>query len=470
MKNYGRAVPVTGSRAGGHISASTSANRGVTADATSQRGGPHKYYCKKCGYTWYADSLAVWRCPKTGCGGEAERMSAYSSSVRAVGRPGGRAKPPASALPAEESSGGRRGSGFPVGRVVAILAIIAAIVTAILWLCRSGGEVPAEADVEHSDGDMSAVIIRMDEKEKAEALSAVPEAFREKVGQYLFPTGEEIYEWFKVVHDSDYVQNNAAYKAFAANTRFRYNESTNEVNAFASRWDDLTEETHANLNFFGGFVRFTRVIGAVMASGSLAGTNSPPRWSLLEDKVSLYSDELSAKDALALLAECGIAPEWFLNDAFVQEARNIANGIGMSVAGHEMGHIAYGHIWRTGDINAETSRNKERDADSFSFSVSSEEKTYAMGSISRYMFIGNVCLMVAWTNNQAMMVDALAKKRGVSTPEGLEALRAEIMLTLSHPFAGERLLNLLTSKEGMAKQYGLDVAQISAILHEHGIH
>ncbi len=329
---------------------------------------------------------------------------------------------------------------------------------------------PAVSESAVDSGDMSALIIRLDAKEKAEALSAVPEAFREKIGQYLFPAGEEIYEWFRIVRDSDYVQNNAAYKALAAKTRFRYNESTNEVNAFACGWDDLTEEKHENLNFFGGFVRFTRVIGAVMASGSLAGTNAPPRWSLLEDKVSLCSDDLSAKDAWALLAECGIAPEWFLNDAFVREARNIANGIGLSVAGHEMGHIAYGHIWRTGDINAETSRNKERDADSFSFSVSSEERTYAMGSISRYMFIGNVYLMVAWASSEARMVAALAKERGVSTPEGLEALRAEMMLEQDHPYSGERLLNLLTSKEDMAKQYGLDVAQISAILRERGIH
>jgi hypothetical protein len=68
------------------------------------------------------------------------------------------------------------------------------------------------------------------------------------------------------------------------------------------------------------------------------------------------------------------------------------------------------------------------------------------------------------------MVAALAKERGVSTPEGLEALRAEMMLEQDHPYSGERLLNLLTSKEDMAKQYGLDVAQISAILRERGIH
>jgi len=45
-----------------------------------------------------------------------------------------------------------------------------------------------------------------------------------------------------------------------------------------------------------------------------------------------------------------------------------------------------------------------------------------------------------------------------------------MMTKHTHPYSGERLLNLLTSKEDKAKQYGLDVAQISANLRELGIH
>lgn len=320
-----------------------------------------------------------------------------------------------------------------------------------------------------ADGQRALLIDPISDEDKASVVADVSPLSRGALAAYLFPAPDVVLGWFNVIRKSDYILKNAEYRLKADNVWFRYNESTNEVNAYASARDEASDNVHANLNVFGGMVRFSRVIGAVMASSALAGDDAQPRLALLTEKIG-PAEDFSPEGCVALLDECGIAPEWFLNEAFVQEAENLANGVGMAVIAHEMGHVACGHIWRIADISAETSRNKEREADLFSFSVSSEEKTYALGAISRYMFLGNVYMLLAWSAQDAALVQAVVEREGTVTPEQLDAIRARIMGVRTHPYAGARLLDLLRSKEDMARQFGLDPVAIETSLRSLGIH
>ncbi len=313
------------------------------------------------------------------------------------------------------------------------------------------------------EGTAQPAVTAMAVERKAKSLASVGESSRDAIAAYLFPSGDEVFSWFRVVRGSDYVRNNAAYRDAAANTRFNYDESNEAIDAFAGR-DDESGGNGANLVVPGGLVRLSRVIGAVMASGSTAAADAMSRFEPLTMKIARSGGRTSAAAAMEMLAECGVSPDRFLDEAFVREARAISNGIGLSVTAHAMGHIALGHIRRTFGMTSEKAKSREEEADSFALAVLGEGNVRASGVVSRQMFVGNVYLMAALAARDELDVASVARKRRATSSDEIAAIRAQITIERAHPYAGERLADQLANNESLFRQYGIDPAELASII------
>ncbi len=316
---------------------------------------------------------------------------------------------------------------------------------------------------EAKEGKAQPAVTAMAGERKAKSLASVEESCRDAVAAYLFPSGDEIFDLFRVVRGSDHVRGNAAYRDAVANTKFNYDESNESVDAFAGR-DDENGGNGASLVVPGGLVRLSRVIGAVMASGSPAGADAKARLEQLTGKVARNGGRISPTVVMEMLSECGVAQERFLDESFVREARAISNGIGLSAIAHATGHVALGHIRKTLGMNAEKARGREGEADSFALAVLGEGNVRASGALSRQMFVGNIYLMAALAARDEMDVASIARKRRATSSDEIAAIRAQITLERAHPYPGERLVDQLSNNETLFRQYGIDPAELASIL------
>ncbi len=316
---------------------------------------------------------------------------------------------------------------------------------------------------EAKEGKAQPTVTAMAGERKAKSLASVDESCRDAVAAYLFPSGDEIFDLFRVVRGSDHVRGNAAYRDAVANTKFNYDESNESIDAFAGR-DDEDGGNGAFLVVPSGLVRLSRVIGAVMASGSPAGADAKARLEKLTGKVARNGGRISPTVAMEMLSECGVAQERFLDESFVREARAISNGIGMSVIAHATGHIALGHIRKTLGMNAEKARAREGEADSFALAVLGEGNVRASEAVSRQLFVGNIYLMAALAARDEMDVASIARKRRATSPDEIAAIRAQITLERPHPYVGERLADQLANNESLFRQYGIDPAELASII------
>lgn len=383
--------------------------------------------------------------------------------------------------PAQDSTPRRSRRGRVFGWTFLVLLLLAATAFG-LWRMRGWRGCPFAASDEVADGGTDdaaggtptedGVAVGVAAKpatprggtEKVQPVN--PEAGRKAMMAFLTPSDIEVAGWFEVIRSSTFVQTNAAYKALVETAKFHYDESDDRVEVIASRLDGPADDPCAGLDVPGGFGRLSRVIGAVMASAKFAGAGASPRLELLAGKIARTKRVLSAKAAAELVEECGLTPELFLDKGFVKKAGDIADGVGQAAVGHEVGHVAHRHLWRTIGMNPDVFRDREFAADAFYCSVRDAEKDAV---IARRMFAGNAHLLLVNAARDELDVASIARKRGVSTPDHLDSIRAGIMLERKHPYAGERLAGLLASRGDLAGQCGLDAQRISAALREVGV-
>lgn len=288
-----------------------------------------------------------------------------------------------------------------------------------------------------------------------------PEAGRKAMMAFLTPSDKEVADWFEAIRRSTFVQTNAAYRALVETAKFHYDESDDRLEVVASRLDGPADDPCAGLDVPGGFGRLSRVMGAVLASEKHVGADASPRLGLLAGKVARVRRVLSAKAAAELVEECGLSPDLFLDKGFVKKAGDIADGVGLAAIGHEVGHVAHRHLWRTIGMNPDVFRDREFAADAFFCSVRDAEKD---ASVAGRMFAGNAYLLLANAARDEMDVASIARRRGAATPDALSSIRGGLMLERRHPYAGERLADQLANNESLFRQYGIDPAELASII------
>ena len=374
---------------------------------------------------------------------------------------------------AEEENGGAGRPGGPPRRpfrrrtLFFALGGAALLVLVLVLSCalfsgggRAGGGAP---DASAADAQTEAVVreaLSALTEEDAAALAAWADGDDEMqlvAALYFSPPASHLEELYEVVRGSDLVRFNPAFEPILGKVRFRYVPGESSVNAFASSADPVGgDETSPSMNLLGGFVRFARAVGLVVAAKNLPSEDGANRFDRLCEQFpkafAAGEGSLSIRNAAVMVRECGVPPSVFRNGACLREAQNIADGMCLECLGHETGHLVYHHVGRTSDVSPETLRNFEREADSFAMSVGREERRYMNGHVERYMFLGSVY------DNLLM---ALAEAAADGGAERAAYFR-------DHPDSAERLLNLLRSKSELAEFYGMTVADAEKLLRTAG--
>ena len=235
----------------------------------------------------------------------------------------------------------------------------------------------------------------------------------------------ELTAMFEMVRNSPHVTGNKMYSAIAKNMQFVFDAQDPTINAY-SRIVSAEGRTRPMVAVCAGNVRFANVAGLAMATAHNGYTNQLP--ALLHAMRNEWKGMLSVPDANEFVVSHGLAA---IDDARVaEEAKGIAAGVLLTSIAHEVGHLSLGHLYAVDhdDINAEISRNQEREADLFASSVMSASP------FGRYMFEG-----------------ALLKHLAVSVFDGLE----KDYRTRSHPYSRERLRNFIQQNLMKARALGI---------------
>lgn len=254
---------------------------------------------------------------------------------------------------------------------------------------------------------------------------------------YITPSYSELKQAFQMVLSSDHVSENLAYANATRDVRFYHDPSQDTINAFATvvdSWHREEPEFWPSIMVCGGAGRFARVIGAALTElGDELDIDA-----LLGALGSVGS--LDNEQARLILAEALHVPmERYSDPAWLSRAKGVSRGILMSILAHETGHIALGHVWAW-QKNTERNRNQEREADSFAHSIASGTAD------AEIMFFGNFLFHYAYAIN-----------------EGRDENSA---MAQTHPYAEERLYNLIRDNKSIADLYGITETEIREQLRE----
>lgn len=254
---------------------------------------------------------------------------------------------------------------------------------------------------------------------------------------YITPSYSELKQAYQMVLSSDHVSENLAYANATRDVRFYHDPSQDVINAFATvvdSWHREEPEFWPSIMVCGGAGRFARVIGAALTElGDELDIDA-----LLGALGSVGS--LDNEQARLILAEALHVPmERYSDPAWLSRAKGVSRGILMSILAHETGHIALGHVWAW-QKNTERNRNQEREADSFAHSIASGTAD------AEIMFFGNFLFHYAYAIN-----------------EGRDENSA---MAQTHPYAEERLYNLIRDNKSIADLYGITETEIREQLRE----
>lgn len=259
---------------------------------------------------------------------------------------------------------------------------------------------------------------------------------------YITPSYADVRQMFQMVLNSEHVSSNPLYEMLTKDTRLYLISQNDTVNAFASAEDVFRKEEWHTMYVMGGYGRFARVIGAVLAMENRNPDSDGERLDTLLGQLATVITEkqggLSIEDADSILAQCGGSYDLFSDEGFVAEAKAASRGILMSVIAHEVGHLALGHV-HTGSRTLERNRNQEREADSFAHSVASG------GADADSMFLGNFF---------SDFIFSLLEESG------------DTDLSRTHPYSEERLYNLIRDNRSIASRYGITEDDMREMLRE----
>lgn len=249
---------------------------------------------------------------------------------------------------------------------------------------------------------------------------------------YITPSYADVRQMLSMVLSSEHVAANELYEILTKDIRLYLLPQDDTVNAFAAPVDDYRKEPWPTMYVLGGYGRFSRVIGAVLAMENRDPSPENNRIDKLIEQLAAVIDEkdgkLSIVDADSILAACGGSYDLYSDDGFIADAKSASRGVLLSVIAHEVGHFALGHVHGKSPT-LERSRNQEREADSFAHSVASG------GADAENMF---------WGNFFGDLIFALAEDSGNHD------------LSRTHPYSKERLANLVRDNRSIASKYGID--------------
>lgn len=256
--------------------------------------------------------------------------------------------------------------------------------------------------------------------------------------RYICPTYGEMKQTFAMIAASEHVDGNLQYQDALSQVHFYVETSNNIVNAYATIVDPYREQLWPTMIVQGGLGRFSRIVGAVLTE---YGDDEKLGDALGEMLIALgNSPEIALESTAGFLCDdLKIPLSKFSDEAWVANAKNISRGILLSVLAHEAGHLALGHVW-SWEKNLERSRNQEREADSFAHSVASGTAD------AENMFWGNFIFHYAYALFEGKDPDS------------------EIART--HPFAEERLCNLIRDNQSMARKCGFTEEDVKKHLAE----
>ena len=246
---------------------------------------------------------------------------------------------------------------------------------------------------------------------------------------YLTPSFQELRSTLQTVLDAPHVSENPLYSRATKQTRLYYFPELDVVNAFSSGYDENRAEGWPTVMVLGGAARFSRLVGAVIATENQTPRNDIARYSILFRELAERLDEtacISLDDAWGIMTDCEVPRAAFRNDAWLPEAKRISMGIMLGIMSHEVGHLALGHV-HGGSKSLQRTKNQEREADSFASSVGSGEW------FAEPMFMGQLYFHFAQALNE---------------PDGDNDTATD------HPFSRERLLNLIRSNRVLAAKCG----------------
>jgi IrrE N-terminal-like domain len=275
------------------------------------------------------------------------------------------------------------------------------------------------------------------------ALAAPTKSFFFDLGGVDLKTSEqEIHQIAGFVFQSPHIQSNQLYRIRAASTTIVYLGEDLRVNAFA------TDHPYPGLYvqppliaILGGMISATRLTALALGNDRIAATDQSRQLFVqtvraIGKKIVEENGNFSSIDASEIFNGSDLAEK--CEDGEVQRcARSYGAAMNMSVIAHELGHIVLGHTLAESQVNMETSRNQEREADSFAASVASASP------FSDYTVAGGIFWWVILT-----WVEEIAGGGRATT----------------HPHSRERLLDYIRANEEQARALGIDDGNVVVFL------
>ena len=188
---------------------------------------------------------------------------------------------------------------------------------------------------------------------------------------YLAPSAESLETLLVAIERSEHVRSKFA--DVAASTRFEYLPDDDLVNA-ESRFGlgEDGETRFGRILLYGGLVRMSRLMGAVLCFGEPARTDDENvLLGFLRDLGATLREagnRCSTEDMLSMLDRHAVDPEGFTALVRRSAAEKIANAIVEAIMAHEFGHLAKGHL-NGGDANHQVSQIEEKEADLFAATI-----------------------------------------------------------------------------------------------------
>ena len=362
--------------------------------------------------------------------GRSERLKTYEEEMR--GRP-----PP---LPRKTGIRKLLFFGVPAASIlllVGIIAIVSAVTSKPVRPSTPSSSASSNSGAGSASGTMKTGYLVGNDLDP----SAADENIRPIIA-YLAPSYDEIAQTFQYVVSSPYITRNPLYSDLTRNTRLYYVPRDDQVNAFSSAGDPFEKEGAPTMIVLGGAVRFSRLVGAVLATDERDPEESDRVETLLNSFQRRFRQEkgkLSIELFCDLLDDCNVPEEVFHDGAWLAKAKSISSGILLGILAHETGHLALGHNF-SDETNLEARRNMEREADSVAFSIAS---TASFGG--EEMFFGNFLFHFFFS-----MFENADGTGGWS----------------DHPDSRERLFNLLRAHPDFAFKFGITEEELKRRLNE----
>ena len=250
---------------------------------------------------------------------------------------------------------------------------------------------------------------------------------------FSFETSQiEIEYIFDMVKKCSYVFSNPEYKEKANNTKIIFDENDTNINAYASSKNYPNHEIH----IFAGLSYSSKLMAIALANFvEMKNTETievlRQACDYIGQVIKDNDGEFTSRDVAAGIELLDIE----MKPIIKAESASYWFGSVLSVVGHELGHICLSHTVR-GDWSNSVSRNDERQADLFAYSVVSTTP-FAKYNVLSTLFTE---VVFAW----------LSKGRtGPAT---------------THPHAIERIMNTINSNEDLLNGYGITTENISDFL------